>query len=88
MTDEQIIKALEDAKEYGMTTCYDKDTVKFIDACIALINRQKAENERLKTELQVATQKRVNMFEIIEHYERGKADAKKELAKKKRRLIK
>ena len=47
-----------------------------------LINRQKAEIERLKEDNEIKSQKRANIFEITNAYERGRAEAVKEFAKR------
>ena len=86
MTDNEIIKALE--------CCGSKGLLSFCDDCpyceggwcinkmpkdtLDLINRQKAEIERLREENFLLSQKRANMFEILKAYEQGKADAIKE----------
>jgi hypothetical protein len=46
------------------------------------IEEKNKEIEGLKLDLQIATQKRVNFFEIIEHFERGRARGIKELAER------
>lgn len=47
-----------------------------------LINRQKAEIERLQKELEIKTQKRVNMYERLDAFERGKSKGRKVFAER------
>lgn len=89
MTDKEIIKALE--------CCYRKDTpcrdcpfnefedcndVLMADYVFNLIKRQQAEIERLKEDNFIKSQKRANIFEIVDAYERGKSEAIKEFCNK------
>lgn len=61
MTDDKIIKALEEYSERGMTFC-NVGMPEFARCILALISRQKAENESLKIELQ-AMRNAANGFE-------------------------
>lgn len=91
MTDKEIIKALECcyvAIEKCRECPYDKYTsgegcfrTMYIDT-INLINRLQAENERLQTENLILSQKRANIFEIINAVERGRIRGIKEFAER------
>ena len=78
MTGKEIIKALECMKGISEN---DISTITVKNA-IALINRQQAEIERLKEELEIRNQKRASIFEISNAYERGRTKAIKEFAEK------
>lgn len=92
MTDNEIIKALEcvSGKVLYCRNCpYSKkfpQPTKCKEACakdaLDLINRQKAEIERLKEDNEIKSQKRANIFEITNAYERGRAEAVKEFAER------
>ena len=47
-----------------------------------LINRQKAEIERLEIENRVLSQKRVNIFERLHSYQKGESEGQKKFAEK------
>jgi hypothetical protein len=81
VTDEQIIRALDYCVEQGITSECEKCKLKkgcrteMITMALSLINRQKAEMERLTEEVEIKSQKRANIFEISSAYERGRAEA-------------
>ena len=106
MTDEDIIKALECCIKNDCDNCPFDSLRNFRDCLkgfLDLINRQKAENEKLNIELKamrgaansykaeverlreeniIASQKRANIFEILNAYERGRTEAIKEFAER------
>lgn len=77
MTDKEIKKALDYCKD-----CYANINIDIID----LINRQRAEIEKLKIENRILSQKRANIFEILTAFERGeekgRLDAVKEFVER------
>ena len=95
MTDNEIIKALKictsssngcSHKKYTCDDCYLKgqpmcSAVLHQDA-IDLINRQYAEIDRLKAENLILSQKRANIFEIVNANEKGRARGIKEFAER------
>ena len=95
LTDAEIIKALECciAKSgKGCSNCpyhhyYEECRTKRNNDCIDLINRQKAEIERLQKELEIKTQKRANIFEISDAFARGESKGRKEFADRLREKI-
>lgn len=82
MTDEQIIKEYQDfvnsVKQGGKGEIAQGRFGDILD----IINRQKAENEELKVENQILKQKRANIFEQIEGFERGKIKGIQEFAER------
>ena len=88
MTDNEIKKALECCKNDGIICiecpykkangCMEKLSADALD----LINRLQAENEDLKSENLILSQKRFNIFESLEFGEKIKAEAYKEFAEK------
>lgn len=87
-TDKEVIKALEccntEYDDYQCPHCplLHKGCKKaLIQEALDLINRQQAEIERLKEELEIRNQKRASIFEISNAYERGRAEAIKEYKK-------
>lgn len=92
MTDNEIVKDLECCLR-DVPPCYackyDADTIT-PDECMGnlmkdtldLINRQKAEIENLNIELKIKSQKRANIFEITDAFERGRSRGIKEFADK------
>ena len=79
MTDiKKIIEDLEYAR-YHCTSNKGKDA---INDAIDLINRQQAEIERLKKENLILSQKRANMFELLEANEKGRIRGIKEFAER------
>lgn len=81
MTDNEIIKALEDCSTYAYYYCSecgfkDGDLLK---AALDLINRQQAEIERLKIENQ-SLRSAANSYKL--HYKEARAEAVKEFAEK------
>ena len=92
MTDNEIIKALEccindvceDCPLYGENgNCVQNTKRNALD----LINRQKAEIEGLQKEIEIKTQKRVNMYERLDAFERGESKGRKEFADRLRKKI-
>ena len=94
-TDEQIKKALECCvKSTHFGECFEnKCPMVSEDGCavgketlypyaLDLINRQEAEIENLKTENQILSQKRMNIFEKCEAFERGRVKGIKEFAER------
>lgn len=89
MTDNEIKKALENCLDYSPScaTCkYDADTLTSSECmgalmkdCLDLINRQKAEIERLNIECQ-SMRNAANSYKM--HYETAKSEAIKEFAEK------
>ena len=86
MTDNEIIKALECCTAYeNCNECpYNTDTLscerlKLLEDSLELINRQKAEIERLKKEVSVA---RDAYISIQDRYEHTKAESYKEFAER------
>ena len=86
MTDNEIIKALECCTDESYENCnecpYSTDTLscerlKLLEDSLELINRQKAEIERLKKEVSVA---RDAYISIQDRYEHTKTEAYKESA--------
>ena len=89
MTDNEIIKALDccvSANYICPHTCpmlKNKDCLTSLRKnALDLITRQQAEIENLKNENFILSQKRANIFEITDAYERGKAKAYKEFAER------
>jgi hypothetical protein len=85
MTDKEIIQALDDRMYCGKWIgkgFLDKKDFQILKNALDLINRQQAEIERLKEELEIRNQKRASIFEISNAYERGRAKAIKEFAEK------
>ena len=92
MTDNDIIKALECCKDsYFSCECdccpYIRGARKDCNGdlmcdALDLINRQKAEIERLTEDNFIKSQKRANIFEIANAYERGRAEAITEFAER------
>ena len=95
MTDNQVIKALEccademgckkgcpcfDPKAKGSCCTISKIGIEKI--ALDLINRQQAEIERLKKENLILSQKRANMFELLEANEKGRIRGIKEFAER------
>ena len=84
MTDAEIIKALKCCIKGKCSECPLK--AMFCSECVVmgyaldLINRQKVENERLQEECFIKSQKRANIFEISESFERGRIKGIKEFA--------
>lgn len=74
MTDNEIIKALEwNISKFGEEVCFgymDKDGCKKVDAkdILDIINRQKAENERLKINLKAVIDERADHTEAIKEF--------------------
>ena len=88
MTDNEIIKALECCTDESYENCnecpYSTDTLsckrlKLLEDSLELINRQKAEIERLKKEVSVA---RDAYISIQDRYEHTKAESYKEFAER------
>ena len=88
MTDNEIIKALECCTDESYENCnecpYSTDTLscerlKLLEDSLDLINRQKAEIERLKKEVSVA---RDAYISIQDRYEHTKIEAYKEFAER------
>ena len=88
MTDNEIIKALECCTDESYENCnecpYSTDTLscerlKLLEDSLDLINRQKAEIERLKKEVSVA---RDAYISIQDRYEHTKNEAYKEFAER------
>ena len=88
MTDNEIIKALECCTDESYENCnecpYSTDTLscerlKLLEDSLDLINRQKAEIERLKKEVSVA---RDAYISIQDRYEHTKAEVYKEFAER------
>ena len=88
MTDNEIIKALECCTDESYENCnecpYSTDTLscerlKLLEDSLDLINRQKAEIERLKKEVSVA---RDAYISIQDRYEHTKTEAYKEFAER------
>ena len=84
MTDNEIIKALECCIAGQCADCplkagFCNEQVAMAHA-VDLINRQKVENERLQEECFIKSQKRANIFEISESFERGRIKGIKEFA--------
>lgn len=88
MTDNEIIKALECCTDESYENCnecpYSTDTLscerlKLLEDSLDLINRQKAEIERLKKEVSIA---RDAYISIQDRYEHTKAEAYKEFAER------
>ena len=85
MEDKEIIKALECCCGTAHDSCRDcpYDDIgcedKLEKDALDLINRQKAEIERLTEENEIKSQKRANIFEIANAYERGRTEAIKEI---------
>ena len=91
MNPHEIIKALEKCLNgyYGCNTgsCYffanaisEHCWICAIRHALDLINRQKAEIEELKEELFFAKQKRANIFELVESYDKGRVAGCKDFA--------
>ncbi len=53
--------------------------IEALEDALALINRQQAEIERLKEDNFIKSQKRANIFEIVNAHEKGRAEAIKSL---------
>lgn len=95
MTDNEIIKALECCgEEDKCKECpyYNKGNFKclnykFFKDLLDLINRQKAEIERLREENEIKSQKRANIFEIVNAYDKGRFKAVLEFNGKLKLLI-
>lgn len=74
MTDNEIIKALEwNISKFGKEVCFgymDKDGCKKVDAkdILDIINRKKAENERLKINLKAVIDERADHTEAIKEF--------------------
>ena len=74
MTDNEIIKALEwNISKFGEEVCFgymDKDGCKKVDAkdILDIINRKKAENERLKINLKAVIDERADHTEAIKEF--------------------
>ena len=88
LTDNEIIKDFERIAQYqGFTSSASKTLKDTLD----LINRLQAENEDLKTENLILSQKRFNIFERIEFTDklknRFKAEAYKECIEKVKEII-
>ena len=88
MTDNEIIKALECCTDESYENCnecpYSTDTLscerlKLLEDSLELINRQKAEIEKLKKEVSVA---RDAYISIQDRYEHTKAESYKEFAER------
>lgn len=88
MTDNEIIKALECCTDESYENCnecpYSTDTLsckrlKLLEDSLELINRQKAEIERLKKKVSVA---RDAYISIQDRYEHTKAESYKEFAER------
>ena len=63
--------------------CYDEEkNINMISDTLDLINRQQAEIERLKKENLILSQKRANLFEILETNEKGRIRGIKEFAER------
>lgn len=82
-----LINRLQKDKEYYKNNRNEyQDKVMFISKqCDGLqeeINRQKAEIERLEEDNFIKSQKRANIFEITNAYERGRAEAITEFAER------
>lgn len=93
MTDNEIIKTLDFCEGYnGVSFCNDCPLFDE-DNCVHtlarethnLINRQKAEIERLQKELEIKTQKRVNMYETLDAFARGESKGRKNFAERLRK---
>lgn len=87
LTDNEIVKALEYCSRQGITSECERCKVKgcrseLIKLALDLINRLQAENEELKTENQILSQQRFNIFERIEYSDKLKAEAYKECIEK------
>ena len=78
MTDNEVIKALEEIAEYSNFL----EDIRVAENALDLINRQKAEIERLQTENRILSQKRMNLFERLEFIHKARAEAVKEFAEK------
>lgn len=93
MTDNDISKALEYCSKQGITSECEKCKVKkgcraeLIAKALDLINRQKAEIERLREENEIKSQKRANIFEIVNAYDKGRFKAVLEFNGKLKLLI-
>jgi hypothetical protein len=90
LTDNEIKKALEICGTYKgkCTDCpafikVDRSNCKkVLIGALDIINRQDAEIERLKEDNEIKSSKRANIFEIVNAFERGKAEAYKEFAER------
>ena len=86
MTDNNIIKVLEYCTTDGWcANCpHEKKCIEdeITQLALDLINRQKAEIERLKTENLILSQKRINFFERIEIITAAEVRAVKEFAER------
>lgn len=81
LTDNEIIIDDTDIHHYLYTSDVSGKvtlTRKVMYAIANLIKRLQAENEELRKENIIATQKRANIFEIVNAYERGRTEALKE----------
>ena len=87
MNDNEMVKALEccmnghceDDCPFSKTRehCFNLDSL-----TLDLINRLKAEIERLQEENKIKSQKRANIFELIENYDKGRIAGAKEFAER------
>ena len=50
-----------------------------LNNALAIIKELAEENERLRDELEIKSQKRVNIFELVESYDRGKTKGVKKM---------
>ncbi len=87
MTDKEIIKASECCIKYDMCVicpCYSfcGGEYDLLQNTFDLINRQQAEIEDLKEDNFIKSQKRANIFEILNAHEKGRAEAIKEYKEK------
>lgn len=92
MTDTEIIKALECCAKHSQNTHYmltyqGEPLCLLLDNALDLINRQKAEIERLREENEIKSQKRANIFEIVNAYDKGRFKAVLEFNGKLKLLI-
>lgn len=87
MTDEEIINALKKYIECAEGTQIARDVggtlvISLLQNALDIINRLQEENEELKTENQILSQKRFNIFERIEYSNKLKSKTIKEFAER------